>query len=175
MDVKGPGIKREDVVAALEFWGGNVKRAAVETLRISRQALYEKLEMFDLHAEDFRKVVTSRVDSVKRDSAVGVSEGVRVRELGLVPTLEAVMSVAGEALMEAAMDVLEPARRPAKVDYPKLPRCMVDEYQAARLQLQALTGVETTNAELAIRFHRQCFQRFIAEEMERARSKGGAK
>ncbi len=169
-------VTKQDVIEALRFWHGNVASAAKLTLKISRQALYEKLNLWGLHPEEYRGDEGVHGGHVEGDSVNRVGDLASDRGRGMSPLsrLDAVMDRVGEAVvgtvMEVAMEAGERIRRRTPVQHPKLPPAMVEEIQTFRLRLQAMTGEETSNSEIDQRFHRLYFQRFAEAEMAKLKS-----
>jgi hypothetical protein len=183
MDRSNP-VTKQELIGALRYWRGNVSQAAKLTLKISREAVYEKLKMWNLDPadfrEDFRSVTFSgdglQVDTneVDMSSSVGEMRGEKVQQFGATATFQSVMNRVGgavETMVDVAMEVGGQMKRRTPVQHPKLPPPIVDRIQDFRLRRQALTGIETNNSEVDIEFHLACFSGWAEEELARLSNK----
>ena len=136
-------VTKADLESALRYHGGNVQAAARNALKISRQAIYDKLHQWGLDPDDYRTTdYTSRgvsTDTNMTDTVRAVGELISDK----VRASEAVTKL-GDVVARTA-ETIERRVRPTPAKIGRLAPPILSMIQSGRLRLQAHTGEETTN------------------------------
>ena len=161
-------VLTQDIVNALLRERGNVK-AAAESLGLSRKGLYKRVISLGLDLGGFR-AAAGHVTPMPTVGTMGTNvcdTGTRTNsdrapkakaETGghfkgsatasRLPTVEKAGAVLDQIRLQARPRQQQPARLEPE---------QVEELQRVRLEIQARTGVEMTNSDLARQFFKQCF------------------